>query len=355
MSEAPRAVSRAFDVAIVGAGPAGSTLAHRLAAAGATVALFDPSHPREKVCAGGISARARAMFPELNQLADQARQGTTLRLIGPSGLTVEIARSGGTMAIDRTILDKTLLDWAVNAGAAWFPWQVTGFEKTADGYTIRTPHRPLKARLLVGADGVYSLVRKALVGPIPHEHLALGAHVLVKDLNPPCAVMRFFGDRRGYAWVFNRKERSSIGIGMPQTKKDGWPDWLARFYCSHAPGRAMPHVRGWSLPLASHREFFDRPTAGDDWLLVGDAAGHVDPLTGEGIWYAMWGARLAAEAILAGRPGSYHAAWQEAYRPRFEKHLRWAPRLEKARLVDALILAGRLPFIGRRLFGAISG
>jgi flavin-dependent dehydrogenase len=68
---------------------------------------------------------------------------------------------------------------------------------------------------------------------------------------------------------------------------------------------------------------FDRPTAGDDWLLAGDAAGHVNPVTGEGIRYALRGGRLAAEAILAGRPRSYRDRWEDD----FGGLLRWGARL----------------------------
>jgi flavin-dependent dehydrogenase len=117
--------------------------------------------------------------------------------------------------------------------------------------------------------------------------------------------------------------------------------------------RAMPEVQGWTLPQATRSTFFRTPAAGEDWVLVGDAAGHVDPLTGEGIWYAMWGAQLAADAILTGAPADYDRRWREAFLARFETRVKLALLLEGRVLLDALLAAGKLPVIGSHLFRAI--
>lgn len=349
------AASKPIEVAVVGAGPAGCVLAHRLAAGGAGVTLFDPSHPREKVCAGGIGARAREMFPELEQLVPLGRQGTGLRLVGPSGGTLQVTGEGKTFAIDRLILDRFLLDRAIAAGAEWHALKVTDIRRSTDGFTLVAGGRSWPARVLVGADGVFSLVRKTFLGHIPKRHRAFGAHVLVDRLDPPSALLKFFGDRRGYAWVFNRRDRSSVGVGLPRFRMSDWREILARFFAEQAPGRPLSRVRAWSLPQASGRDFFKLPTGGDDWLLIGDAAGHVDPLTGEGIWYAMWDGCLAAESILAGRPSYYENGWRDAYLERFEMHLRFASLLERGRLLDLLFALGRFPAVGSRLFSLIGG
>jgi geranylgeranyl diphosphate/geranylgeranyl-bacteriochlorophyllide a reductase len=344
------------DVAVVGGGPAGATVAHRLAAGGAIVAIFDHSHPREKVCGGGISARAQAMFPELRDLAEHGKHGGSLRLVSPSGYTSTVAGDGQTFAIDRTVLDRALLDRAVAAGADWRQQKVLGIERVDAGYEVATAHRTIVARLVVGADGVHSLVRRKVLAPIPKEHLALGAHALVEGLNPPTALIKFLGDRRGYAWIFNRKNRSSVGIGMPQTRSERWADMLGEFFARHAPDDAtLPPIQGWVLPQASDASFFAPPIAGDDWVLVGDAAGHVNPFSGEGILYAMWGAELAAQAILAGRPADFDRAWREAYLARFEKNIRLARILEQSERLDAIVLAGKLPGVRSLLFKKIAG
>jgi geranylgeranyl reductase family protein len=344
-----------FDAVVIGAGPAGSTVARLLAEGGARVALIDHSHPREKTCGGGISARATAMFPELDRLRPRGRSGTSLRLVSPRGVTVTVKGSGQTFAIDREILDGTLLDRATAAGVALHRHRALSFERRRDGYLVNTRAGKVRARVLVGADGVHSLVRRRLVGPIPREHRAFGAHLLVPDLSPPSALIRFFGDCRGFAWVFNRRDRSSIGVGLPQTCMGNWRGRLASFFAEQAPGREMGKPQCWSLPQATHIDFFEASVAGKDWLLIGDAAGHVDPILGEGIHYAVWGATLAAEAVLGGHPKLYDRLWRDAYLPRFERHLRKARWLESGVLLDGLIGLARIPFVGARLYKYIGG
>lgn len=344
-----------YEVAIVGGGPAGATAARCLAAGGARVILFDHSHPREKPCGGGISGKARGMLPELDRLADQGRSGTQLRLVAPAGFTVTVSGDGRTFAIDRVVLDRALLAEAVRAGAAWRAEQVVEWQREDAGYLLSTTRGTVRTRILIGADGVFSRIRRRLVGRLPDRHLAFGAQVLVPELNPPSALLEFFGDRRGFAWVFNRRTQSAIGVGMPKERMNDWRERLTAFFNRQAPGRPLPPIHGWWLPQVKEESGFTPLAAGDDWLLIGDAAGHVDPLTGEGIWYAMWGGRLAAEAVLAGRPARYDRDWREAYLPRFLRHLRQAAWLEHRRAVDALLFAARLPGIGKRLFGKIGG
>ena len=344
-----------YDVAVIGAGPAGSTLARLLAEGGTRVVPIDHSHPREKTCGGGISARATAMFPELDRLRTQGHSGTSLRLVSPRGLIATVKGSGQTFAIDREILDTTLLDSATAAGAILHRHRALSFQQSHHGYLINTGKETVRARLLVGADGIHSLVRRKLLGPIPPEHRAFGAHLLVPDLSPPSALIRFFGDCRGFAWVFNRRDRSSIGVGLPQSCMGDWRRRLASFFAEQAPGRKMGKPRCWYLPQASHIGFFKTPAAGQDWLLIGDAAGHVDPVLGEGIHFAIWGATLAADAVMKGQPELYDRLWRDAYLPRFERHLHRASLLESGVLLDGLIGLARIPFVGTRLYKLIGG
>jgi len=339
-----------IDVAVIGGGPAGSVLAHRIAVGGANVVIFDPSHPREKPCGGGISARARVMFPELEELVPEGRTGTGLRLVSPSGRLTQVSGSGETFAIDRETLDHGLLKRAIDAGAEHRAEKVIDCEETSDGWLMLTSSGEYSARLIVGADGVFSVVRHKTIGAIPKQHLGFGAHMLVEDLNPPSALLQFFGDRRGYAWVFNRKRLSSIGVGMPMLKRSGWRKTLLKFAAEQAPGCNPGRITGWCLPQASSEDAYESSLSGDNWLLVGDAAGHADPFTGEGIIYAMWGAEIAARCILEGRSDQYDDQWREAFYSRLLKHLKMAAMLEKKFTLEAILATGRLPILGKWLY-----
>ncbi len=342
------------DAAVIGAGPAGAIAARKLAEGGARVRIFDGSHPREKPCGGGISARARTMFPELDGLVAEGKTGTSVRLVSPSGRVLTVTGRDRTFAVDRAVLDSYLLQIAVRAGALHEPNRVSDVERDGNEWSVRCGNRIFRARILVGADGVLSLVRRLLIGNTPGKHLAFGAHVIVENLDPPSALIRFFGDRRGFAWVFNRKTCSSVGIGMPLAHCGDRREILERFFREQARDRPMPRVRSWLLPQASDGDAWSPKMSGEDWCVVGDAAGHADPLTGEGILYAMWGGALAADAILAGRPDRYDGAWRAAFLDRFARHLRLSSILPHRIAVEAILAAGALPFIGRRIFGALA-
>jgi len=348
------ATRKIVDAAIVGGGPAGATAAHRLATGGARVVVFDHSHPREKPCGGGISARARKLFPELEDLVPLGKTGASLRLVSPAGKVVVVQGGGKTFAISRAILDSRLLARAVAAGAEHRVERVVGVSREEDAWVVSTEHGQTRARVIIGADGAMSLVRREILGAIPERDLALGAHIVVPHLDPPSALIRFFGDRRGFAWVFNRRDDSSIGVGMPLTRRDDWRDMLARFFAEQAPGRAIPLADSWCLPQASSADAFAQPVAGDDWCLVGDAAGHADPLTGEGIIYALWGGELAAQALLAGKPRSFDRLWRDAFLARLLKHLRLSFVLDRRLAVEALLGLGRVPVVGRFIYGALT-
>ncbi|MBZ0271852.1 hypothetical protein K8I61_07425, partial [bacterium] len=193
------------------------------------------------------------------------------------------------------------------------------------------------------------------VAPKPDErHVALAAHGLVDRLDAPGALVKFFGDRRGYAWVFNRRDRSSVGVGVPMMRRDDWRRLWSTFFAEQAPGREAPPVVSWPLPLATDESAFAAPMAGDDWCLVGDAAGHVDPLTGEGIYYAMWGGQIAAACVARGKPAEYDTQWREAFLSTFLRHAATARHLEHRWRVELLVAGASLPFLNRKIYASMT-
>jgi geranylgeranyl diphosphate/geranylgeranyl-bacteriochlorophyllide a reductase len=338
------------EVAVVGAGPGGATAAYHLATQGLRVIIFDHSHPREKVCGGGLSAKAVAMFPELNEIAPKGRSGHKLRIVSPQKRIYEVSGGGNTFAVDRSILDEFLLARAIKAGAVHRKERVRGVSQSKAGWHIETSAGKYLTPRIIGADGANSLVRRTLIGPIPKRHLALGAHVLVPDLNPPSALIKLFGDARGYAWVFNRKRLSSVGIGIALEHAGNWRERLRDFALEYVPDRKLPPMKSWILPYASDLSAFDPVVSGQNWSLIGDAAGHVDPMTGEGILYAMWGGRLAAKAIIEGDLARYDEMWREAYLPRLKKNLKLSKFLTRPRLLESIMMSTRLPLIGALIY-----
>ncbi len=342
------------EVGIIGAGPGGSTAALHLAARGVSTLVFDHSHPREKVCGGGLSSMAVTMFPELAELRASGRSGTILRVLSPAGRLYEVGGGGNTFAVDRAVLDEFLLKRAVAAGATHVREKVRDLSKHDNGWRIDTTRGKYFVSQIIGADGANSLTRRKLIGPIPKKHLAVGAHYLIPDLNPPSALIKLFGDVRGYAWVFNRKRLSSVGVGIALKDARDWRERLTAFAKEQAPQVALPPVQSWILPFAADESAFAPILSGDNWCIIGDAAGHVNPMTGEGIVYAMRGGRLAAESIIKGDIKSFDAAWRKAYLERFLKALKLSRLLTKPRLIEFILMASRVRLVKKKVFASFN-
>ena len=167
--------------------------------------------------------------------------------------------------------------------------------RTAAGETF-------SADFLVGADGVRSLVRREVVGPIPRQHLGLAVGYRVRGA-PDAIVFQTYADLEGYLWSFPRADHASVGIATrlgAVPPQDLWQR-VDRFLAETCPEAKKEKRWAGLLPMAQDASLWDTPCAGPGWALLGDAAGHVHPITGEGIAYALWSAELLAEGLRAGR------------------------------------------------------
>ncbi|MBP1635200.1 MAG: geranylgeranyl reductase [Acidobacteria bacterium] len=366
-------------IAIVGAGPAGSLAAWHLARRGAPVLLFDPSHPREKPCGGGLTGRALALAAEAIDPAAlegvpvaAARFGSGDFARGPAA-EFEVAAPGASplLIVSRRAFDGALLEAACRGGATHVPERVRDVETSAAGVVVRTDRGAHEAQWVLGADGSNSLVRKRLLGGFRRNQLSLATGVYAHGLSSRTVIVHTVADPPGYIWSFPRPDHLAVGICAPADRETParlravLERWLA---VAIRPGAALEPY-SWPIPSLAYRDFAGTAPAGPRWMLLGDAAGLVDPLTREGIFFALESGRLAAEALLgSGEPA---AAYSEGVRRRIYPELARAAAL-KARffsstfadlLVDGLsrsaairrvmvdLIAGRQPYrtLRRRL------
>jgi geranylgeranyl reductase family protein len=307
-SAAVRHVSatRSADIGIVGAGPAGAWAAFHLARAGARVRIFDGSHPREKPCGGGVTGRALAL---LGEAAQAARRGgvriPSARFVdprtGPAVVTLDEEHADGSLTVvDRARFDAALLEAACAEGAVHLPHRVRDLGVTDSGVTLHTDRGPFTCGRVIGADGANSLVRRRLFRPFTRRQLSIASGYFARGVISREIVVGFVSSPAGYIWSFPRADHLAIGIcaqadeATSGTLRASLDAWLAEHRL--AAGGTLARY-GWPIPSLGAGDLDDEQAAGERWLLVGDAAGLVDPITREGIFFAIRSGQLAAAAL----------------------------------------------------------
>lgn len=296
----------AYDVAVIGGGPAGSTAALALARGNARVALFEKEGlPRHKTCGGGLTQRAlRLVRTDVSNAVEQRCREVILSL-GPDRSSFALRSEEPLLSmVMRDRFDFALLDEARRAGADVFAaCPVTGIRREGGGIRISTARGEARFRFAVAADGAVGRFSR-LAGWRETRCLAPSLEVEVpvrkQVLHGMAGTARFdFGAvAGGYAWVFPKRNHLSVGVGV--LRKKGSPRLSERLHAyMHRLGLNPVHAvktRGSVIPVSPRRDGFVRNRV----MLVGDAAGLADPLTGEGIWAAVQSGLLAAEALVRG-------------------------------------------------------
>jgi len=292
-----------YDVAIVGTGPAGSLLAYELARAGWTVLLLEKKElPRYKACGGGLTQRALDLIPfdTGNVIEDRAH---TIRLrVGYQTAFSQSQQPPAVHLVMRDRLDHRLAQQAVASGAVLQDrTRFMSLSGPPGNLTLQTSAGPFRTRVIVGADGVYSRVARALRLPIKYRIMpALEAELAL----PPTVLRRFAGTIHfdfgvtpgGYAWLFPKKGHISAGILVRQGPAKQLKPAFLRYLARNGLGREAD-IRSMRLHPIPCRPDRRNRYADERGLVVGDGTGLVDPVTGEGIFYALKSARIAAITI----------------------------------------------------------
>ena len=338
---------------VVGAGPAGSASALRLARAGAKVLLVDRARfPRDKPCGGGLTGRALRHAPcDVDPVVEHIVDRLRIRLRYGLSFTRRHATPLVLMT-QRRLLDLHLVEQAVAAGADFRDgMRVKEIRDEGTGIIALLDGRPVHADTLVGADGANGIVARAagLTNGIVNG-VALEANVLYDALDREdienTAIIELGVVPGGYGWVFPKGDHANVGVGGWGSEGRRLRDHLARLALKHGiDPSALRDLRGHRLPMR-------RPGATPARcrvLLVGDAAGLVDPLSGDGIYEAFVSAELAAEAILDDDHESYAPSLAAA----LDHHASasWAAKRALDRSAAACFWAARSPGV----FGVVAG
>jgi geranylgeranyl reductase len=298
-----------FDVVVVGGGPAGATAAADLARQGRSVLLLDRAG-RIKPCGGAIPPRLIQEF-EIPDALIVARI-TSARMVSPSERRVDMPIDGGYVGmVDRDVFDEWLRERAAAAGATRRTGTFQRITRDADGVAVvhyeRRGEGPgsVRARAIIGADGANSAVARQMVPEADEVPYVFAYHEIVRsprggggaDFDGSRCDVYYQGQLSPdfYAWIFPHGDTASIGVG---TAHKGFSLRHAVGSLRQATGLdATETIRREGAPIPLHP--LSKWDNGRDVVLAGDAAGVVAPASGEGIYYAMTGGRLAASAAAA--------------------------------------------------------
>jgi len=304
-----------IEIAVVGGGPAGSYCAYCLAEDSLSPVIFDHTHPREKPCGGLVTPLAQKLFPFLKELPIGHGERSETRLISPSGRQVCLStRRTMIRTFSRLELDQCLVNMAVKEGAELIREKVVALERKNDFWKIKTTRGFYHVKILIGADGVNSLVRKSIVGPLSKVDKGICCGYLVTGLEKEHITVKFLTHRKGYMWVIPRDDQTSLGIGTSEESRSyGLRRELDLFVQQQYPHAKI--ISKWAalIPNVKDIKTFRIPLAGPNWILIGDAGGHVNPIIGEGILYALLDGELAAQAVVEKKPEMFNELWKEAY------------------------------------------
>jgi geranylgeranyl reductase family protein len=281
-----------YDALVVGAGPAGSTAAFHLARGGARVLLADKARfPRDKPCGGGVTVRAARQLPFSIEPVVESEVDVFELGLGYRRRFARRLKAPLIQMTQRRHLDAFLVEQAQEAGAEF-----------RDG----AEPEGIEASVVIGADGANGKVgREAGLG----DHL----RTVALEGNAPVDPERFAGRAiiefgvvpGGYGWVFPKAGHVNVGVGGWLGEGPRLREHLHRLCREHGiPEETLVDVRGHHLPLRRPGSAAARGRI----ALVGDAAGLIDPISGDGIYEALLSARLAAAAaldIVAGRSADF--------------------------------------------------
>jgi geranylgeranyl reductase family protein len=320
------------DVAIVGAGPAGSVCAWALAKAGKSVLLLDKApFPRVKPCGGGVSPQVGQWLPFDFSPAISLRPSKVRFTWKTDADAVELDLGRDLLwMVRREVFDQLLVDQARKEGAAFAPdCALRGLTREGEAWRLTTSQGDQLARIVVAADGALGVAAK-LLGLRPATRALAGAIEVESPVPPslPEVVHLDFGTvKAGYLWNFPKADGQSCGIGVFRGKAEGSLD-----------ARLEGYLRSFDLRLADcHRMAHpillwdgDHPLHTEHALVIGEAAGVVDPLTAEGIRPAIWSGLKAAEVLLATPGDGALDAYSRLMTETLGAELRWARRLARA-------------------------
>jgi geranylgeranyl reductase family protein len=328
-------------VAILGGGPAGAFAAAQLASAGMAVQLFDEKLAWEKPCGGGLTHKAYKQYPFLLDNPVPKRMVRETVLAAPHAGEATLKLDDPLLIYSRLDLNRLFLERAEHAGAQIEKARVLGIARAGSQWQLRTSSGAAEADFCIVATGARNPLRDVGTQLRPQDAMsALGYYVPGEQARID---IQFLPKLEGYIWVFPRCGHLSVGICGKGEAAGSLRRRLEQYMLQHDISWKDAGFYSHLLPSLDASSWQGNRVSGEGWMAVGDAAGLVDPITGEGLYYAIRSGDLAAQTILADTcaPAGLPAAYRSLLYRDFANDLECGSRIAKR------------VFLGRFLFGSV--
>jgi flavin-dependent dehydrogenase len=313
------------EIAIVGGGPAGALCGERLASAGFQVTIFDERLAWEKPCGGGLTYKAIETYPFLLDSPQPKKIVRTAELISSRGHRARFEMNRPIVIYARKVLNGLLLDRAVASGCTVVGSRVTNVDTSNAKVRLTAAGNELSADFVVLAAGARNqLVPETTALGAPDLEMTLGYFVPTEE---DMIKVKFLKQFEGYLWSFPRADHLSVGIcaKLGQTSSQQLRRYLDEFVEEEKIPMSGAQLYSHVLPSPQAHTIRGRRIAGKNWAMAGDAAACVDPITGEGLFYALRSGDLLAEALVEGQPHAY----PERLRAAFSADLEFAANIAR--------------------------
>lgn len=341
------------EIAIVGGGPSGALCGERLAAAGFRTTIYDERGAWEKPCGGGLTWKACERYPFLVDGPEPKKIVRKVELVASNGLRAKFELDRPIVIYARAVLNGLLLERARRAGAGVEQARVTALDTAGERVRLQiagpaeAPAVQAEADFVVVAAGARNALLPGTTPLSRHDlEQTVGYYVPTTE---EILKVKFLPKFEGYLWSFPRADHLSVGIcgRMARHTTRELREHLDRFIDRERIPRAGARFYSHVLPSPERETLAGRRVAGPNWALVGDAAAWVDPITGEGLYYALRSGDILAGALADGRPEEYPARVRADFSADLEFATRVARRLYRKRFLGGAVTLRMIQFADR--------
>ena len=332
---------------IVGGGPSGAMCGEQLALAGNAVHIYDEHLAWEMPCGGGLTYKATQCFPFLLDNPHPKRLIHSVEIISAENRRAKLDLQHPIVIYSRTVLNGLLLDRAQAAGCQIHHSRVQGVDTTGDKPMYSVDGQWCRADFLVVAAGARN---QFLPGtrPLSRDELEMTQGYFVPQTSEEI-IIKFLPDFEGYIWSFPRADHLSLGIcgSMASHTSNELRSHLREFAAAEQIDTENARFYSHVLPSPKERTLSDRAVVGRAWALCGDAAAWVDPLTGEGLFYAMRSGEILGRSIAEGCPEKYPARVRASFSLELEFAARIVRRFYRGSFLGTAVTTRMVQFLQR--------